>query len=424
MSTITVWCTRISLHSLKPHIFIILCTAAFFLTLIYYRSIGTMKTVWEVELMKPVNMSRTPEKCNVPSHIVTKGDINFTAFLNFIPAEQKFNYNESITFVTHASYGLLRNILNVTLKWNGPISVAVYAPSSDFYLALYEIAYLRQCSPPLVGQLVTFNLYYETIYKPDNVPCNFNEYLDSIENDIDCDVEYDSPPEEDSFKMTNNLTYPVNVGRNLARNNAETKYVLVADIELYPSENIIPWFLRMVSELGSRALHKKVFVLPIFEVNATVEVPTNKSTLVKLVKDKLAVSFHHYVCDECHRFPKLNRWLITKPKPNSISILHTTYRRGYWEPVYIGTNDEPLYDDRLNWEGMSDKMTQAFELCLQKYKFSILENAFLVHAPGIKAYDPENYNWREPYVKENNCLKTQIQKEIIKNYKRSNRCLL
>ena len=31
----------------------------------------------------------------------------------------------------------------------------------------------------------------------------------------------------------------------------------------------------------------------------------------------------------------------------------------HWEPIYIGTNDDPYYDERLTWEGRSDKMTQV-----------------------------------------------------------------
>ncbi len=30
-----------------------------------------------------------------------------------------------------------------------------------------------------------------------------------------------------------------------------------------------------------------------------------------------------------------------------------------WEPIFIGTNDDPLYDEELHWEGRSDKMTQG-----------------------------------------------------------------
>ena len=31
----------------------------------------------------------------------------------------------------------------------------------------------------------------------------------------------------------------------------------------------------------------------------------------------------------------------------------------HWEPIYIGTHEDPLYDERLSWEGRSDKMTQV-----------------------------------------------------------------
>ncbi|KAG8255170.1 hypothetical protein J6590_009564 [Homalodisca vitripennis] len=55
-----------------------------------------------------------------------------------------------------------------------------------------------------------------------------------------------------------------------------------------------------------------------------------------------------------------------------------------WEPIYIGTNQEPLYSELLSWEGKQDKMIQMHEMCLLGYHFVILDGAFLVHAPGIK----------------------------------------
>ena len=51
----------------------------------------------------------------------------------------------------------------------------------------------------------------------------------------------------------------------------------------------------------------------------------------------------------------------------------------HWEPIYIGTNEEPWYDERLTWEGRADKMDQGFRLCLLDYEFYILDNAFLIH---------------------------------------------
>lgn len=92
-----------------------------------------------------------------------------------------------------------------------------------------------------------------------------------------------------------------------------------------------------------------------------------------------------------------------------MGISHIGKRVGYfvhWEPIYIGTHNDPHYDERLSWEGKSDKMTQvkinlnrknfnfiintfffkfqAYALCVLDYDFQILDNAFLVHKPGIK----------------------------------------
>lgn len=33
-----------------------------------------------------------------------------------------------------------------------------------------------------------------------------------------------------------------------------------------------------------------------------------------------------------------------------------------WEPVYIGTQREPLYSELLTWEGQQDKMAQVGSL--------------------------------------------------------------
>lgn len=91
--------------------------------------------------------------------------------------------------------------------------------------------------------------------------------------------------------------------------------------------------------------------------------------------------------------PKSKEWLaanITK----GLHVFHIGKRIGYhvhWEPIFIGTHQDPLYDERLSWEGKSDKMPQGYALCVLDYEFQILDNAFLVHKPGIKVLkkDPQ-----------------------------------
>ncbi|EDW54411.1 GM17997 [Drosophila sechellia] len=79
--------------------------------------------------------------------------------------------------------------------------------------------------------------------------------------------------------------------------------------------------------------------------------------------------------------PLLERW--NRPGKRTGYYVH-------WEPIYIGTHADPHYDERLSWEGKSDKMPQGYALCVMDYEFHILDNAFLVHKPGIKVLKKDN----------------------------------
>lgn len=62
---------------------------------------------------------------------------------------------------------------------------------------------------------------------------------------------------ENMYKAQKKLLYPVNVGRNVAREAAQTHYILPSDIELYPSPNIIQKFLEMIADNTGPLLSKK-----------------------------------------------------------------------------------------------------------------------------------------------------------------------
>lgn len=114
--------------------------------------------------------------------------------------------------------------------------------------------------------------------------------------------------------------------------------------------------------------------------------PANKSELVSLFHQGTVIWFHYRICPICHAIPNAEKWLET-PEEREMEVFITVKRKGaqfHWEPIYIGTHAEPLYDERLSWEGKSDKMTQAYIMCLLDYKFNVLSNGFLVHRSGIK----------------------------------------
>lgn len=79
-----------------------------------------------------------------------------------------------------------------------------------------------------------------------------------------------------------------------------------------------------------------------------------------------AIFFHRYVCDACQNFPGRDIWIKQIPDKNDLNIFAKTHRyrdRNQWEPLYIGTNAEPFYDERLTWDGKRDKMSQVILTC-------------------------------------------------------------
>jgi hypothetical protein len=315
--------------------------------------------------------------------IAQRGD--YWVLYNYVPARRWFRCDESITYTTHADFTFLDNLEPLLDRWRGPISVALYTPGNDFVPTLASIRYLRQCGSPLVAEYVTFHMYFGSGHVPKSVP--------HTDHDIDAPVANCSAPPpwtnaSAAYKVQKKLLYPVNVGRNVARESATTHYVLPSDIELYPSPGVIEGFMDLVRRQDPPLRRPKpmVFPLPIFELASHMKLPADKKELVSMLKNGSAITFHKKVCPDCHTVPKFKEWASAKPKPG-VSVFHTGKRTGYhlhWEPIFIGTHNDPLYDERLSWEGKMDKMTQGYTLCVLDYEFHILDNAFLTHKPGIK----------------------------------------
>ncbi|KAM3966501.1 LOW QUALITY PROTEIN: beta-1,4-glucuronyltransferase 1 [Aphomia sociella] len=297
--------------------------------------------------------------------------------------------HESITYTTHAGFEFLDNVQPLVERWMAPVSIAIHAPGSDLMQTVNSIRYLRDCSGnDLIRQFVTFHVFFPNKHIPSDIPSP-DSFLATSYN---CTI---APPFSDvkvesTYKKKKNLLYPVNVARNIARDAALTHYLLPSDIELYPSPNLVPRFLNMIARnaIPLNSTKPKVFPISIFEVDAKVNVPSNKTELQAMLAKKTAIPFHKYVCPDCHNIPQSQQWMNAK-ETSQMDVFHIGKRRGkfvHWEPIFIGTHQDPHYDDRLSWEGKKDKMTQGYILCVKDYDFMILNDAFLIHKPGIKRY--------------------------------------
>ncbi|CAH0559039.1 unnamed protein product [Brassicogethes aeneus] len=319
-----------------------------------------------------------------------RGD--YWVLYNYITPEKKFRCHESITYTTHADYSFMDNLVPLLDRWRGPISIAMHAPGTDFQNTIDSIAYLRDCVDPLVKEYVTFHVYFSTKHVPKVVPKHNNVLTEPY----NCSL---TPPfanvsSDQMYKAQKKLLYPVNVGRNVAREAAQTHFILPSDIELYPSPNLINKFLNMIADNKGPLLSKnpKVYPLHIFEVGGNQQVPETKTILKEMLSNKSAIPFHKNLCPSCHNIPKAKEWQNTE-ETEGLHVFHVGKRNGkyiHWEPIFIGTHNDPLYDERLSWEGKSDKMTQGYALCVMDYDFLILDNAFLVHKPGIKLYKKDS----------------------------------
>ncbi|XP_031844960.1 beta-1,4-glucuronyltransferase 1 isoform X2 [Nomia melanderi] len=222
------------------------------------------------------------------------------------------------------------------------------------------------------------------------------------------------------------MTYPINVVRNVARMQANTSRVLVTDIELLPSEKLASGFMEMVR--GRPPKTGIVFVLPVFEIESHRQPPSTKKQLLLATKAGIAVYFHRFLCSHCQRFPGLTRWMLRSDpgKVRPLIITKREYPHHRWEPVFIGTRDDPFYTEDMSWEGRQDKMTQMFEMCLLNYRLVILDGAFLVHTPGIKRktvkVDVAKQEFLKSHERRNARIYQRVIKRLLKEYPPNRKC--
>ena len=110
--------------------------------------------------------------------------------------------------------------------------------------------------------------------------------------------------------LFSSLDYPVNVGRNIAREAANSYFIFPSDIELYPNPGLIPAFLDMIrrNEKHLKRKNPRIFVSSIFEIKENTEMPLSKKELIPMLKSGVVIPFHKKVCSQCHAIPKSKEW--------------------------------------------------------------------------------------------------------------------
>ncbi|KAH6934017.1 hypothetical protein HPB50_019484 [Hyalomma asiaticum] len=328
---------------------------------------------------------------------------NFVASDDCPPA-----YAENVTLVTHGTYGFLRHVAGLCDRWQGPLSVAVFAPGSDIDGALTWIDFLRRCGRnPCVKRSVTWHLVYDREHTPEPGASHSSNFSDT-RGSHSCSS---APSLEDSssYRRRQRIPYPANVLRNVARKLAPTHYVLVQDMRLYPSTDIVPRFLNHVAEqrrlLSFRSDGNEVYVLPVFAMTSLAHAPEalqQPPRSMTQLRESLRSGTVVLLNDSSHSGAQWSRSFYSAIMNASSESnrtdgranvqgehlrIHMTVKRSTnvlaWEPVFIGTRDDPAYNEVLAWEGGRDRVSQGYVMCLENYDFHIVEDAFVVRVPGL-----------------------------------------
>ncbi|MBN3286378.1 B4GA1 glucuronyltransferase, partial [Polyodon spathula] len=286
------------------------------------------------------------------------------------------NSETRFALATHTSINNLHHLQELLARWQSALSVAVFAHGQDVKFSTALIYALSEFCPQ-VQALVDFHLI-----------CHSGEIASFPEQDREqfaglqrCrDVFSKLEKHRGAFQnyaMGRNVSYPNNLLRNVARAGIDAAYTLVIDIDMMPSQNLHDDFLNFLKRRDPRP--DEVFVVPAFEIRHTRKIPATKTELLQLYQVGEVRPFYEELCHKCQAPSNYSSWVNLHGRGGAeLQVAYTLAWVDPWEPFYIGGRAVPLYDERFRQYGFN-RISQACELHIAGYSFSVLSNAFLVH---------------------------------------------
>ncbi|XP_054707673.1 beta-1,4-glucuronyltransferase 1-like [Uloborus diversus] len=285
-----------------------------------------------------------------------------------------------VTLATQCSVDRLHLLLEVAHAWKAPMSVAVFVPGIDFYIAKVYIAYLRLCS-----QVIRTNATFHFLYHRDMPPPDIETQDHNRQAVPACSRSGEALPlllryRTGSFRRWwQQALHPQNHLRNVARRGARTPYHFLTDIDIMP----VPGLPRQLDVFLATSEHahscpKCVYVVPTYEMPERLPVPKSKTELVERVRRKQSRPFHAKVF--IHNQYATNHTLWEKiPDSHRLEAAYKiTNYEFFYEPFYVAKANVPLHDERFIGYGFT-RNTQVFEMHLAGFEFWVLNPAFAVH---------------------------------------------
>ncbi|XP_015784606.1 beta-1,4-glucuronyltransferase 1 [Tetranychus urticae] len=364
---------------------------------------------------------------------------------NWIKAESLGNRNhirKDITLVTQSSLSELYNLLTIIHRWKGLISVGLFTLTRELSIAIEIILSLRKCYPmiryntsfhlvyPLLVPLPDLNTHYDLIRllpsEPSAPSLSSSSRAESIEENICAQLpKIMTALNPGTLNYENEgIPFPNNLLRNVARRNSLTQFVFVIDIDLVPNNNLNYDFIEFAKE--NRLFEeetkdeKTIFVVPSYEIDSSLvpdHIPKDKTELMLAVNSGYVRPFYYELCWKCQKYTDYEAWQ-KEPLSPKLDILFEVFWHDPWEPFYISRNTVPMYDERFRQYGFN-RISQVCELHMAGYRFSVLNNPFVIHK-GMKRPDSFHKD-KDLELEKNRILFRHFKNELKDRYRTSSR---
>ncbi|XP_045533844.1 beta-1,4-glucuronyltransferase 1 [Papilio machaon] len=313
-----------------------------------------------------------------------------------------------VCLATQSSIERLHELMRIAAHWSGPMSVAVFVAGDELRLLRAFATWLLRCRPEIYGRLA---LHAATPAERPGTQGAAPSWA------RDCDAKPLPPAERraDTVAWRARHPYPQNHLRNLARRNCHTPYVFLVDVDIVPSRGMAEALDAFLARAPKCPLC--AYVVPTYELDKRVaEFPANKSELLRLSKNKLAIPFHRKVFIYNQYASNFSRWEASGGNEScETHVSHdVTNFELLYEPFYVATDAVPAHDERFLGYGFT-RNTQVYEMFLIGYQFRVLSPIFTIHW-GLQARRSRPL-WREKQNEKNRKHFETFKRELFARYR-------
>jgi len=301
---------------------------------------------------------------------------------------------------TQCSLNNMKDVLSITKYWFGPVSLTVFVQGDEMVSFKRKLNYLVRCHPAIADR-VSIHLVF-----PISRPPPIATILDVSDN-IDPHI-CSTYTEETTSRRANydniRVPYPVNLLRNIAVKNMHSKYVLVLDVDMIPSPNLLDEVTN--SHILKENDELNALVVPAFEIRTGSALPVAKHQLIHMWTNDIVRPFYNDVCWKCQKYTQYDKW-------KSSGFPYEVVWHDPWEPFYVVRRSLVRYDERFEQYGFN-RISQLCHMHMQGARFHVSQNTFLLHS-GFKSKS-SFHSSKDVENEKNKVIYRRVKMELLQKY--------